>query len=209
MMSGEQASPAAGGSLRRRAERGQAPPSVVAVVSVVAIVVAMFAFFAGGSGDDAATEPQAQAGSPTPAAPSPIEEPTAASDQGKQKNDGAKKREGARGGDKGEQKRRKNRSTPRPEPDTGPPEVYVEVYNNTTISGLAASTAAQLQDGGWQVVGVDNWHGDIPASTVYYPDGMSGEANQLAQALGITRVRGAVAPMKFDRLTVILTPDAA
>jgi hypothetical protein len=38
---------------------------------------------------------------------------------------------------------------------------------------------------------------------------MESEADQLAQVLGIERVRIAVAPMKFDRLTVILTPDAA
>ena len=52
-------------------------------------------------------------------------------------------------------------------------------------------------------MGVDNWYGDIPASTVYYPDGLSADGHQLARELGI-----AVAPMRFDRLTVILTEDA-
>jgi hypothetical protein len=89
------------------------------------------------------------------------------------------------------------------------PDVYVEVYNNTDISGLAGSKAAVLQDAGWQVVGIDNWRGNIPASTVYHPDGMAEEAQQLAEVLDIGRVHVAVSPMKFDRLTVILNVDAA
>ncbi|MGI8577465.1 MAG: LytR C-terminal domain-containing protein, partial [Nocardioidaceae bacterium] len=40
----------------------------------------------------------------------------------------------------------------------------------STVSGLAAQTAAELQDAGWQVVGTDNWYGNIPATTVYFPD---------------------------------------
>ena len=46
---------------------------------------------------------------------------------------------------------------------------YVEVYNNSGITGLAGSVAARAQGAGWQVVGSDNWYGTIPASTVYYP----------------------------------------
>jgi LytR cell envelope-related transcriptional attenuator len=82
---------------------------------------------------------------------------------------------------------------------------YVEVYNNSTISGLAATTAATLQDMGWQVVGTDNWYGNIPGNTVYYPDKLKPQARQLAKDLGISRTHPAVPPMQFDRLTVILT----
>ena len=51
---------------------------------------------------------------------------------------------------------------------------YVEVYNNSGISGLAGTTAARAQGAGWQVVGSDNWYGTIPASTVYFPAAAQG-----------------------------------
>ena len=85
--------------------------------------------------------------------------------------------------------------------------VYVEVYNNSGISGLAASTASKAQNSGWQVVASDNWYGTIPASTVYYPTRLKAAAKLLATDLGIARVIPAVDPMNRDRLTVILTAD--
>jgi LytR cell envelope-related transcriptional attenuator len=84
-------------------------------------------------------------------------------------------------------------------------DAYVEVYNNSSISGLAAGAAATLQDVGWQVVGTDNWYGNIPSNTVYYPAQLRTQARQLAKDLGISRIHPAVPPMRFDRLTVILT----
>src|SRR5688500_9332727 len=38
-------------------------------------------------------------------------------------------------------------------------DVYVDVYNNSGITGLAAGYAATASDAGWQVVGSDNWYG--------------------------------------------------
>jgi hypothetical protein len=87
--------------------------------------------------------------------------------------------------------------------------VYVEVYNNSGITGLAGATAARASDAGWQVVGSDNWYGTIPASTVYYPERLEAAAKVLALDLGIGRVVPAIEPMDLDRLTVILTADAA
>jgi hypothetical protein len=84
-------------------------------------------------------------------------------------------------------------------------DAYVEVYNNSAVKGLAARTAAALQDVGWQVVATDNWYGNIPDNTVYYPAKLKSQANLLAKDLGIPRTHPAVAPMRFDRLTVILT----
>lgn len=86
-------------------------------------------------------------------------------------------------------------------------QVYVEVYNNSGISGLAARTAARVKGAGWQVVGEDNWYGTITESTVYFPPRLKAAGRLLARDLGITRVRPAVDPMKLDRLTVILTAD--
>lgn len=84
------------------------------------------------------------------------------------------------------------------------PKVLVAVYNNTTITGLAQSKATILEGAGWHVAATDNWHGLIPADTVYYPDGMRPAAVKLAKVLHIDRLRPAVTPMQFDRLTVIL-----
>ena len=98
--------------------------------------------------------------------------------------------------------------TPSPKPtkptvDRG--KVYVEVYNNSGVTGLAGRVAAQASQTGWQVVGSDNWYGTIPASTVYYPPRLERPAKLLALDLGIQRTAPAVDPMRLDRLTVILT----
>ena len=85
------------------------------------------------------------------------------------------------------------------------PKVFVEVYNNSGITGLAASRAKILERAGWNVTATDNWYGNIPTNTVYFPGTMRPEARQLAKVLDIGRVRPAVSPMQFDRLTVILT----
>jgi hypothetical protein len=84
------------------------------------------------------------------------------------------------------------------------PKVLVEVYNNSSITGLAAEKAAVLEGAGWKVAATDNWTGQIPASTVYFPDGLRRDAKRLAAVLDIGRLRHSVAPMQFDRLTVIL-----
>lgn len=86
--------------------------------------------------------------------------------------------------------------------------VYVEVYNNSGVTGLATGVATRASNAGWQVVGSDNWYGTIPASTVYYPPRLAAAAKQLALDLGIPRRQPAVDPMRMDRLTVILTDDA-
>lgn len=100
-----------------------------------------------------------------------------------------------------------------PEPPKPKPvqrgKVYVEVYNNSGIRGLAATTASKATQVGWSVVGEDNWYGNITASTVYHPPRLKRAAKQLALDLGIKRTAVAVEPMKMDRLTVILTADAA
>jgi hypothetical protein len=84
-------------------------------------------------------------------------------------------------------------------------DAYVDVYNNSSVKGLAGRTAATIADAGWKVVGSDNWYGTIPASTVYYPTRLRRQAELLAHDLGIERVRPSIDPMQMDRLTVILT----
>jgi LytR cell envelope-related transcriptional attenuator len=96
------------------------------------------------------------------------------------------------------------RRTSRAHPDRTP-QVLVEVYNNSGVTGLAAKRARLLEGAGWKVAATDNWYGDIPANTVYYPPRLHADARRLAKVLGILRLRPAVAPMQFDRLTVIFT----
>ncbi len=83
--------------------------------------------------------------------------------------------------------------------------VYVVVFNNSNVTGLAGGVAAKATQIGWQVVGSDNWYGTIPASTVYYPKRLERAGRLLALDLGIQRTAPAVDPMRLDRLTVILT----
>jgi LytR cell envelope-related transcriptional attenuator len=83
--------------------------------------------------------------------------------------------------------------------------VYVEVYNNSGITGLAGTVANRATDIGWKVVGSDNWYGTVPATTVYYPERLKRAAKTLALDLGIRRTAPAVDPMREDRLTLILT----
>ena len=98
---------------------------------------------------------------------------------------------------------------PKPPPAVKRGEVFVEVYNNSGITGLAGGVAEQAGAAGWQVVGTDNWVGSIPTTTVYYPKRLKREADLLALDLGVKRTYLAVAPMKLDRLTLILTAPLA
>jgi hypothetical protein len=91
------------------------------------------------------------------------------------------------------------------EPAVRRDKVYVEVYNNSGVTGLAARVATKASNAGWQVVGSDNWYGTIPATTVYFPPRLAAAGKQLALDLGISRRQPSIDPMRMDRLTVIMT----
>jgi len=167
---------------RLRDERGIALPSPVAALSLAAVLVAGGVFVA----TSGTTETPAQAARQVAATPPPAPASTAPEPVVKEKPKPKKRKPAVQRG-----------------------EVYVEVYNNSGISGLAGSTAASISGAGWQVVGSDNWYGTIPASTVYYPPRLEDAAKVLGRDIGITRLQPAVSPMRFDRLTVILTSDYA
>ncbi|CAN5450288.1 hypothetical protein BH11ACT8_BH11ACT8_31690 [soil metagenome] len=99
--------------------------------------------------------------------------------------------------------------TKKPKPRIDRSKVFVEVYNNSGITGLAGRVGGRVGDAGWKVVGTDNWYGSIPTNTVYFPQRLRAEAKQLALDLGIRRTSPAVGAMKLDRLTVILTGELA
>lgn len=57
------------------------------------------------------------------------------------------------------------------------------------------------------MITTDNWVGSVDTSTVYYGPKMKDAAALLAKDLGIKRIKPFLAPMRADRLTVILTTD--
>lgn len=168
---------------RRRGDRGVAYPSPVVLLSVVAVAMAAVAFVA--TRDAAPTEREittvAQDESPSASADASSAPPVESP-----KPEIKKKKKVVKRGD-----------------------TYVVVFNNSGITGLAGSVASKASGAGWQVVGADNWYGTIPTTTVYYPPKFKAAAKLLALDLGIERIQPAIEPMNFDRLTVILTADAA
>ena len=166
--------------VRRLDQRGMALSSPVALLSAGAVLLAGAAFVATGG----EKEPDVVA---TPVTATPTAEPTPTSTAPKPVIE-------------------KKKAKPK-KPVVRRGQTYVEVYNNSGISGLAGRTAARASGAGWQVVGSDNWYGTIPASTIYFPPRLGEEARILGRDLGIRRLKPAIAPMRFDRLTVILTAD--
>ena len=73
-----------------------------------------------------------------------------------------------------------------------------------------AGSPAPRPQAGWQVVGSDNWYGTIPASTVYFPPRLKAAAPSCWRSTSASAgSRPPIDPMRLDRLTVILTADAA
>ena len=165
--------------LTRRDEQGVAFPSPVVMLSVIAVAMASITFVA--TRDQAPTERRVDTATIASADQSPSADQSTSADP---------------------------KPKPKPEPQVKRGEVYVEVFNNSGIKGLAATTAAKATQVGWAVVGEDNWYGVIPTTTVYFPPRLQAAGKQLALDLGIKRTSLAVGVMKRDRLTVILTTDA-
>lgn len=168
--------------MRIRNQRGVAFPSPVVMLSVIAVAMAGFAYVA------------TQGEAPTEREVTAVSQPA---DQDAPKRDPVQ-----------EQKLPKGKQKPIKR-EVARADVYVEVYNNSGITGLAGRYAGTATDVGWQVVGSDNWYGTVPGSTVYFPARLESAAELLALDLGISRVMPAMGSMRLDRLTVVLTADAA
>jgi hypothetical protein len=165
-----------------RDDSGSVLPTRLVVLSISAVALAALAFVATDAPQTAPTTAAAVVTTPKTEAPAPTltPSPSVAPRHAKLK--------------------------PKPKPvDRG--SVYVEIYNNSNIHGLAGTTAARAQGAGWNVVGADNWYGTISSSTVYFPQRLHRAAKALARDLGIKRLKPAISPMRGDRLTVILTAD--
>ncbi|MBA2641020.1 MAG: LytR C-terminal domain-containing protein [Nocardioidaceae bacterium] len=193
----------------------RALPSWVVAVCAALVVGALVAFVVSGErGADVSASPPADSDAEDPRpAPEPDPETDPETDPGTDpRTDPGAPSAGPRGaGDKPDDNRpTKTHGSKKHGNKKAPPPVerrtaYVEVYNNSGLTGLAGDTAAVLQDSGWRVVATDNWYGAIPANTIYYPAALRAQAALLARDLGVDRMMPAVAPMSFDRITVILT----
>ena len=72
------------------------------------------------------------------------------------------------------------------------PTAAVIVYNNTTIRGLAATSAQRVRDVGFTVRAIGNLYGDVDRTTVFYRAGGRAQADLLAERLrGLQAVRPA------------------
>jgi LytR cell envelope-related transcriptional attenuator len=107
-------------------------------------------------------------------------------------------------------------SPPKAAPSTGSPKptrAPLTVLNNTTRAHLAEQAAEQFRQGGWQVVQVGNYTGEIPMTTVYYTPGSATEERAAealaAQFTGISRVlsRYDGLPASVHGVIVVLAPD--
>ncbi|MFL6286886.1 MAG: LytR C-terminal domain-containing protein [Actinomycetes bacterium] len=218
--------PRPGGSHRAGPPAGGAsdgpPPLLLPLLSALVVLgaIGLAAWMLMTSGDD---EGQQTGNPPTatqPAQPSHTPSPTP-SDTGNGQG-GGDKDNGDKGGDKGNDKgdgkgdgdkgggdgggKNDNGGKNHGPGSTAPvPQLPVYVFNQTTVPGLAAETAAQFEADGWNIVGVDNWVGTVPEDTVYFYPGDRAAADRLSQAFpAVGRVWPASAPMPQGALTVIL-----
>lgn len=105
------------------------------------------------------------------------------------------------------------KKTPKPTPSpsassaapTAAREASVSVLNNTGIVGAAKAFSVKVASAGWTLGGIGNWTGSIDGNTIYYPAPLQAQAELLGQDVGIDRIRPSVAPMRMDRLTIILS----
>ena len=85
-------------------------------------------------------------------------------------------------------------------------DVQVVVLNQTSRAGLASHVADALRGDGWTVAAVGNFHGTVPATTVYYPPGEELAAQTAAEDLQATpRIRPRFGNLSTGRLTVVVT----
>jgi hypothetical protein len=85
-------------------------------------------------------------------------------------------------------------------------DVQVVVLNQTSRAGLASVVADTLRAGGWTVAAVGNFHGIVPATTVYYPPGEELAAQTAAEDMQATpRIRPRFGNLSTSRLTVVVT----
>jgi pyruvate/2-oxoglutarate dehydrogenase complex dihydrolipoamide acyltransferase (E2) component len=81
----------------------------------------------------------------------------------------------------------------------------VDVLNQSAGGNAAARTADRLREAGWRIGRVDDFRGNVSMTTVYYPEGLTTEAQAVAADLpGSPRVMQRFSTLSDKRVTVIL-----
>ena len=95
--------------------------------------------------------------------------------------------------------------TAAPTTSAGDDRPKVDVLNQSSPGGTAAHTADNVSTLGWRVGRIDNFVGNVRATTVYYPPGFEAQAKKLAKALpGPQRVLPGFSTLSGSRLSLIL-----
>ncbi len=184
----------------RRPERGPVTElarlflvQLAAVIGIAAAIVVVVAFVGPDGNDDVTTaspggSPTATSGTPTPSTttktpkPSPSSSspaPSTSSDTG---------------------------TTSPASPTVGAPApVPVDVLNQSAPNGTAEQVAARLEGAGWEIGRVDDFHGNVSTTTVYWLDPeQKRQANQISRFLGGVRVQEGFDTLVDGRVSVIL-----
>ncbi|MDI2131211.1 LytR C-terminal domain-containing protein [Yinghuangia seranimata] len=164
------------GAARRPLERlGPAGTATIAVSVAAALAAVLLAGFGGSWGDP---DPRADDAPAAAASPAAVLPPPAAAAAGQA-------------------------AVPPPDARTGSGEVVVLGQGRTQASMKAF--AQRLTAAGWRVTGTGDWHGAVPATTVYHPAGQEAAAKRLAAAFPeVRRVKPTFAGISQTRLVVIV-----
>lgn len=86
-----------------------------------------------------------------------------------------------------------------------PAPVPVDVLNQSAPNGTAEQVAARLEGAGWEIGRVDDFHGNVSTTTVYWLDPeQKRQANQISRFLGGVRVQEGFDTLVDGRVSVIL-----
>jgi LytR cell envelope-related transcriptional attenuator len=95
------------------------------------------------------------------------------------------------------------------QPEThDPADIRVQVLNDTDVSGLAADTAALLEEEGYQVPTVDDYQGDVERTTIFFRPPFRADAEALRDSMFPTaQLEEADPDLRGVDLTVVLAED--
>jgi len=167
-------------------------PSLLAVLAVAALITSL-AVWRAGEGD----QPQAAASTRSPSHPS-REAISGAASSGTPSHSATPKAHPSTTAPAS--------TTSAPRESAGDFDVEVVVLNQTSRGGLAGVVADRLRAKGWNVTVVGNFHGVVPATTVYYPPGQQDAARVAADDLPVApRIMPRFSNLSTTRLTVVVT----
>jgi hypothetical protein len=183
----------------RRPERGPVTElarlflvQLAAVIGIAAAIVVVVAFVGPDGDDDVTTaspggSPTATPGTPTPSSTKKTPKPSPSSSSAPASSSDSA-------------------TTSPASPTVGAPApVPVDVLNQSAPNGTAEQVAARLQGAGWEIGRVDDFHGNVSTTTVYWLDPeQKRQARQVSRFLGGVRVQEGFDTLVDGRVSVVL-----